>query len=106
VYERALDEMNLALEKSDAPYLVGAQFTLAEVALLPYMERLRRLGLGALWEHARPHVKSWFARLRARSSFEAAFEAYAPNGYDDLVSQKGIDLWPRIEPLLGGSVMR
>jgi glutathione S-transferase len=100
VYERALDEMNLVLKKSGAPYLVGAQFTLAEVALVPYIERLHRLGLGGLWEHARPHVTSWFARLRERSSFKAAFEAYAPNGYDDLVSQKGIDLWPSIEPLL------
>ena len=100
VYERALDEMNLALQNSDALFLVGTQFTLAEVALVPYMERLRRLGLGGLWEHARPHVTSWFARLRERSSFKAAFEAYAPNGYDDLVSQKGIDLWPSIEPLL------
>lgn len=100
VYERALDEMNLALEKSDAPYLVGAQFTLAEVALVPYMERLHRLGFGGLWEHARPRVTSWFARLRERSSFKAAFEAYAPNGYDDLISQKGVDLWPSIEPLL------
>jgi glutathione S-transferase len=106
VYERALDEMNLALEKSNAPYLLGAQFTLAEVALVPYMERLSRLGLGGLWEHTRPHVTSWFTRLRERPSFKAAFEAYAPNGYDDLISQKGIDLWPRIEPLLGGSVMR
>ena len=106
VYERALDEINLALEKSGAPYLVGGQLTLAEVALVPYMERLHRLGFRGLWERARPQVAGWFGRLRERASFKAAFEAYAPNGYDDLISQKGIDLWPRIEPLLRGSAVR
>lgn len=100
VYERMLDEMNAALEKTDGPYLVGSQFTLADVALAPYVERLDRLGLSRLWENARPHVARWFSRVRERASFKAAFDPYEPHGYDDLVRRGGVDLWPKIEPLL------
>ena len=100
VYERALDEINAALGKTGGPYLVGSQYTLADVALVPYVERLDRLGLNRLWERARPHVTSWFARIRARPSFRAAFDAYEPRGYDDLIRRSGLDLWPKIEPLL------
>lgn len=100
VHERALDEMNAALEKSAGPYLLGAQYTLADVALVPYVERLRRLGLSGFWDKARPHVARWFTSVRERPSFKAAFDAYAPDGYDDFVGEKGVDLWPRIAPLL------
>jgi glutathione S-transferase len=104
VYERAFDEMNTALGKSGGPYLLGAQFTLADLALVPYVERLRRLGLGGLWEMARPYVTRWFAVVRERPSFKAAFDAYAPKGYDDFVREKGIDLWPSVAPLLQKAV--
>jgi glutathione S-transferase len=100
VYERALDEMDAALAKTGAPYLVGSQYTLAEVALAPYLERLDRLGLSPLWENGRPHLTGWLSRIRERPSFKAAFDAYEPRGYDDLVRRRGVDLWPKIQPLL------
>ena len=100
MYERVVGEMNAALEKSKAPFLVGRQFTLAEVALMPYLERLHRMGLGRLWEGRRPYVSDWFSRVRERASFKAAFEAYKPRDYDDLLMEKGVDLWRQFEPLL------
>lgn len=100
MYERVLDEMNSVLGKSKGPYLVGEQFTLAEVALVPYVERMHRLGFSRLWETRRPYVRDWFARIRERPGFKAAFDAFKPRDYDDLLRQKGVDLWPRMEPLL------
>ena len=100
VYERVLDEMEAALQKFKAPYLVDGRFTLAEVALVPYLERLQRLGLGRMWEGRRPQVSEWFERVRDRAGFKAAFDAYKPRDYDDLVREKGVELWPRVEPLL------
>jgi hypothetical protein len=45
-------------------------------------------------------VTRWFSRIRERPSFKAAFDAYEPRGYDDLVRRRGVDLWPKIQPLL------
>lgn len=98
MYESVLDDMDRALEHS--PWLVGEQFTLADVALTPYVERLNRLGFSQIWESSRPHVARWFDRVQARPSFKVAFDDCQPVDYDDLLRKRGINLWPKLEPLL------
>lgn len=103
MYERVFDEMNTALKKQ-GPWLVGKQFTLAELALVPYVERMHRLGFSGFWDKRRPYVGEWFARNQERPSFKAAFDAFKPVDYDDLLREKGINLWPKLEPLLRETV--
>lgn len=98
LYERVLDDMNRALEENS--WLVGGQITLADIALVPYVERLNRLGFSELWKKRRPRVAEWFARAQARPSFKAAFDDFQPVDYDDLLHKRGINLWPKLEPLL------
>jgi glutathione S-transferase len=57
---------------------MGAQFTLADVVMAPYVERLDHLTLSGLWNPARPRVGKWFRRLRSRPSFAEAFDAFQP----------------------------
>jgi glutathione S-transferase len=72
-----LSDMETAL--SGAEWLVGERFTLADIAVAPYVLRVSDTGLSGLWsEGRRPAVADWLERLRKRPSFEKAVTAWVP----------------------------
>ena len=64
--------MNEAIAKK-GPWLLGEQFTLADVLVMPSIDRMADLGLSHLWEGKFPHVSAWYERLKARPSFQATY---------------------------------
>lgn len=94
-FDKAVGDMEIALGKS--PWLAGATFSLADISLIPYIERMDRLGLAGMWAQ-RPHVAGWFARMKARPSFKAISE-YDPVDYDDRVKEKE-NHWPKVKAIL------
>ncbi len=62
--------MDRALEHG--PWMVGEQYTLADIALMPTLVRMADIGLATQWDD-RPRVASWLGRVRARPSFNKAF---------------------------------
>jgi glutathione S-transferase len=63
-----LERMEAALERS--PWLAGADYTLADVNMTPFVHRTASF---PEYDLARwPHVAGWYARARARPSFAAA----------------------------------
>ena len=56
--------MDKALE--DGPWLLGTQYTLADIIAAPLIDRMADLGLFAIWEAKHPRVAAWYARMRAR----------------------------------------
>ena len=55
------------------PWIVGEEFSLADIAIAPYMFRLSALGSDQFWsKERRPHVHDWYERLSARPSFQTA----------------------------------
>ncbi len=76
--DRALGElgetcrrMNEAISKQ-GPWIMGQQFTLADVLVMPSIDRLNDLGLSYVWDEF-PHVAAWYERLQARPSFQATY---------------------------------
>ncbi len=99
-YDKMLADMEKAL--SAGPWLAGDTFSLAECAVAPYVLRLDRLGLSALWAE-RPRLADWYARLCARPSWDEAITAHPSAGagdYDDDLRRAGIDHWPKVRALL------
>ena len=80
-------------------WLAGSEFTLADIAIIPYVTRLDRLGLDGMWA-SRPNVARWFADMQARPSFDSAITAFRSNAYDDELKKRGIDVWPQVKELL------
>jgi glutathione S-transferase len=70
-YERAFRAMDDALAEGDK-WLVGDSFSVAEINLMPYLARLEQLALLDVWMKARPRVRTWWERAKARSSFRTA----------------------------------
>ena len=76
--DQASAEITVLLDRLDAtldpgPWIVGAHFSLADIAIAPYMFRLSALGADQFWSASkRPRVHAWYARLSARPAFHAA----------------------------------
>jgi glutathione S-transferase len=97
LHDKVLKDMEATLQQG--PWLAGNELSLADIALIPYVTRLDRLGLEGLWAQ-RPHVARWFAAMMARPSFETAVTAFKSNTYDDELKKRGIDVWPQVRTLL------
>lgn len=76
--QEAHDKMTTCLQKleeglADGPWLVGEQLTLADLANIPYVERIRTLHPEIIGNGDYPDLEDWEARLRARPCFDKAF---------------------------------
>jgi glutathione S-transferase len=69
LYESCLRKMEQALQAGD--WLVDGQFSMADIAMAPYVNRLAALSLQGMWSEGRmPRVEAWFERILARPTFE------------------------------------
>jgi glutathione S-transferase len=99
VYVGFLDKMEQALAASD--WLVGDEFSMADIALAPYVNRLAALALDSLWAHGRmPRVADWFGRIRARPAFAPALLSWVPDDLSREMRANGEAAWPEISALL------
>jgi glutathione S-transferase len=91
--------MERALQES--AWVVGQHFTMADVAMAPYVNRLAALAMDGLWREGRlPRVEAWFERIRARPAFEPAFAAWMPAELSVEMRANGAKSWPDIAALL------
>ncbi|WP_207004616.1 glutathione S-transferase family protein [Trinickia mobilis] len=97
LHDKVLKEMDAAL--GEQTWLASDEFTLADIAIIPYVTRLDRLGLEKMWAQ-RPNVARWFDAVQARPSFDSAITSFRSNAYDDELKKQGIDVWPKVNALL------
>jgi ganglioside-induced differentiation-associated protein 1 len=100
VYDAYLRKMENALR--DSQWLVGNRFSMADIAMAPYLNRLAALSMEALWRGGRlPRVEQWFERLRQRPAFGPALVDCVPAELVDEMRANGRKSWPDIAALLG-----
>ena len=87
------------IQQARGAWLAGNDFSLADVAAMPYVLRLDLLRLARLWDR-RPRVAAWYARMRERASVrKEMLERMTPEDrapFDDLQP----DPWPRVAALI------
>ena len=99
LYDAYLHKMEAAL--GDSRWLVGDAFTMADIAMTPYVNRLAALAMEPLWQRGRlPRVDDWFERLRARPTFAPAFTDWVPRELAAEMRANGERSWPRVRALL------
>lgn len=101
VYDRFLGDMEAALEGRD--WLAGAEFSLADIGVIPYVNRLDMLQLSGMWTQARPRLTDWFERVKARDSFLPAMFGFVPEPLAALMREKGAEAWPRVQAILANA---
>lgn len=85
---KLIDDMDAAL--ADSPWLAGDAYSLADIAMTPYVVRLDHLGFGFLLE-TRRHVATWRERIAARPSFAEAIVRWYEPSY--------LELFARVRPM-------
>ena len=96
-HEKLLD----LIEASGGAWLAGGEFSLADIAVIPYVLRLDLLRMSRWWER-RPNVASWYKQAWARPSVRKEIldrmtaEDHAP--FQKL--KDAPDPWPKIQASL------
>lgn len=76
-YDNSIRQLEMTVARIDkalenGPWLVGAQYTIADICVAPLFQRMEDLGMSDLWaDH--PRVADWFERLKARPAYQTAF---------------------------------
>jgi glutathione S-transferase len=89
------------IDEAGDGWLAGADFSLADIAAVPYVLRLELLRLARFWD-ARPGVSAWYKRVLARPSVKTEIldrmtsEDHAP--FKTLREQP--DPWPKVAAML------
>ncbi|HTW88289.1 MAG TPA: glutathione S-transferase family protein [Candidatus Binataceae bacterium] len=96
-HDRMLAEMEAALAKSQ--WLASDSYSLADVSLTPYVNRLEMLGMAAMWRE-RPHVADWFERIKARSNFKPAVLDWIPEQMANTMRTNGSAQWKFVDQTL------
>jgi len=60
---KRMDEM---FKKFGGPWIIGNTYSLADMAVLPLMDRMQDLGLDGIWTTTYPSVSSWLAKAQQR----------------------------------------
>ena len=83
-------------------WLVGHAFSMADIAMTPYVNRLAALAMHGMWANGRlPRVEAWFERVRNRSGFHSAFIEWTPKPLADEMYANGARSWGDMRSLLG-----
>jgi ganglioside-induced differentiation-associated protein 1 len=100
LYDSYLHKMEAALARSD--WLVGDGFSIADIVMAPYLNRLDALAMEGLWVGGRlPRVADWFERIRGRPTFRPSFVDWIPQDLAVEMRANGENSWPQIWSLLG-----
>lgn len=78
-------------------WLAGDTYSLADITLIAYIDRLDRLGMKGLWVGRFPSIDPWLRASQARPSYETAILKFIPPGdYVEAARAAGSAAWPGI----------
>lgn len=100
LYDSYLHKMETALSAGQ-DWLVGNRFSIADIAMTPYVNRLAMMSMRGLWENGRlPNVENWFARIEARPNFQRCLIEWVPEPLTNDLRENGARSWPEVAQIL------
>ena len=100
LYDSYLGKMEEALKESG--WLAGDSFSLADVGLAPYVNRLDMMNMSGMWTGGRfAAVENWFERLKAMPSFKPTFLDWCPKELTNDLHTFGSQSWPEVANITG-----
>ena len=98
LYDGFLQKMDDRL--ATVPWLAGPTFSLADIALTPYVTRLDMLTMSELWTKRRPHLTDWFERIKARPTYKPQLRDWCPPDLTTDLATFGARSWPEVKKIL------
>ena len=99
LYFNYLVKMDETLLNSE--WLAGDTFSLADIGLAPYVNRLDMLSMSGMWEGRLPGVERWFDAVKARPRFKEAFLDWCPEALTNDLKSFGEQSWPEVKAIVG-----
>ena len=92
---------DMAARLADHDWLAGDAFSLADIAMLPYVCRLRDLGQSWLWAEGSRYapVKAWLDRCYAKPGYAGIADFLDPK-YLELMEKAGRDAEPKLRAMM------
>ena len=73
IFERTFIRMEYLLKEFGGPWLMGKDYTIGDMAILPSIDRMEDLGLDDLWNKRFEGVKHWLEKAQTRPASKIAF---------------------------------
>lgn len=97
-FQKMISDMEKTLDETT--WLAGQTYSLADIALTIYINRLSVLSMSGMWEGQCPRVGDWWDRVRNRPSFKPAVLDWVPEDLARSLRENGKKSWPRVKEIL------
>ena len=97
-FEKLFKSMEIALADG-RKWLLGDNYTLADISLTPFVARLSYLTLLDIWLESRPKVKDWWIRSQNKRSYEFAVDEALTKTQKLEMETFGSKVWFKINEL-------
>ena len=82
-------------------WLVGNKFSIADISMTPYINRLAMMSMRGMWENNRlPNVEKWFAKIEALPNFKKCLIDWVPDELASDLLKNGAKSWPGVAKIL------
>ena len=99
LYDTSLKKMDKALENKQ--WLVEDAFSIADISMVPYVNRLAMMSMRGMWENNRlPNVEKWFNRVEALPNFKKCLIDWVPDELANDLRENGAQSWPEVAKIL------
>jgi glutathione S-transferase len=96
-YSKLLNDMSKALK--DGGFLVGNTMSAADIAYIPYIDRLEQLGLSEWWSD-KPEIKSWAENIRSDGAYKEGIEKWKNPKYIETMTALSQENWQAVKSLI------
>ncbi len=95
LYDHYLQKMEDTLK--DHQWIAGDAYSLADIGLAPYVNRLDMMSMSEMWTRSRPRVTEWFERIKARPAFKPSFLDWCPPDLTHDLKTFGAESWKEVK---------
>ena len=99
-FMRLFGDMDRALQSQ--PWLLGTGYSLADIALTPYLVRVDALGFERVLARF-PNLSRWYDQVRSRPSFDSAVERWGASDFKRQIAPTVEAAWPRVAELVAAA---
>lgn len=97
-FDAVVRRMDAALR--DHSWLAGDTFTLADIAMIPYIARLDVMTLLDIWRDSCPRVAGWLTRVKARPAYPLTYEILDKSVSHRLMRENGKQAFEKLRALV------
>jgi glutathione S-transferase len=97
-YDAYLGKMETSLVENH--WVAGDAYSLADIGLVPYVNRLDMMNMSAMWTRSRPRVTDWFERVKAMPTFKPQMLDWVPADLTRDLATFGAQSWPEVDRIL------